>query len=313
MRRIAILTAILVLGAALTATAQQGLLKWPQQDPAQKKPAGPTQPAQPLPKLGPAQPGQPSVPSGQKLVLSDRFRPGDKFISVFYLNLTAKMTYMAGGQRQVKPMVYKLFERYGQLVRTVDAAGAPTTAVRKYFVAYELEEGRKKVPWYVGKTLLLKRQGGRTVVTSTRGAVPPAVQRDLAEELKSDVALSEGPVGPGDRWVLTEATLRRFMDLPAAARGTVRCQWVKNISNKAGHRVAYIQGNMVLTMPLAGGIGMTLDLNGRFYYNLTLGKLEAVIMSGPVTVRGSVAQGGQRVPLSGRGQAKIVLLRRFVK
>ncbi len=310
MRRTATLTLILVLGTALAAGAEEGLLKWPSSQP--RPPAAPTQPAptvKPTPTQPSVTPGQP----GQKVVLADRFRPGERFFSVFALNLNARMTFTAGGRPQVKNLAYKVFERYGQLVRAVDRRGAPTAARRKYFVAYEMEEGQKKVPWYVGKTLILTRQGARTTVTSPQGAVPPAVQRDLADELKPEATLSEEPVGPGDRWVLTEATLRKFMELPAAARGTVRCHWVKNITNKAGQQVAFIRGNMVLTMPMPGGINLTLDLSGRFFYNLTLGKLEAVIMKGPLGIRGSVAQGGRRIPIRGRGQARIVLVRRFVR
>jgi hypothetical protein len=309
MRRIATLTAILMLGGVLAAGAEEGLLKWPATGPQTRPPAAPTQPP---PTVRPT-PTQPSVPPGQKIVLADRFRPGEKFLSVFSLDLNARMTFMAGGQPQVKNMAQKTFERYGQLVRAVDQQGAPTAVMRKYYVSYEMEGGQKKVPWYAGKTLILTRQGGRTMVASPQGAVPAAVQRDLADELKPDARLSEEPVGPGDRWVLTEATLRKFMDLPAGARGTVRCQWVKTIRNKTGHQVAFIRGNMVLTVPLPGGIQLTLDLAGRFFYNLTLGKLEAVIMQGPLGIRGSVAQGGQRIPISGRGQAKIILLRRFFK
>lgn len=307
MRRIAVLTTMLVLGGALWAGAQKGLLKWPESG---TKPA-PPQPTRPTPPPGPTTVRPPQAAPGGKIVLADYFRAGEKFISVFSLEIKGQMKFTAGGQPQVKPLVFRTFERYGQIVQAMDPRGGPTRVSRKYFVSYEVEEGQKKTKWYQGKLLVLTRQGAKTLVSWSGGAVPAEVQQDLSGELSSRLTLSDEPVGVGDRWVLTEQTLRQFMDLPPTARGTVRCQWIKNFTSKTGQKVAAIAANMVLTIPLPGGLRLDVDLTGKLFYDLTRRKLAALILRGPVRIKGSLAQGQQRVPVRGGGQAKIIMLRRF--
>ncbi|MBU0516915.1 MAG: hypothetical protein KJ621_19340 [Proteobacteria bacterium] len=307
MRRIAVFTTLLVLGGALWAGAQKGLLKWPESG---AKPTRP-QPTRPTPPPGPTTVRPPAGVTGGKMVLADRFQVGEKYISVFSLSIDARMSFTAGGRPQVKKLSFKTFERYGQIVMAVDPQGGASRVKRKYFVSYEVEEGRKKTKWYQGKLLVLTRQGRKTFVSWPGGAVPGPVRQELSDELAARLALSDQPVGVGDRWVLTEQTLRRFMDLPPAARGTVRCRWSKTITSQAGHQVATIAANMVLTLPLPGGLRLDVDLTGKLFYNLSLRKLEALIFRGPVTIKGALAQGRRRIPVTGGGRASIVMLRRF--
>jgi len=246
------------------------------------------------------------VVPGQKVQFRDHFRVGDKFINTFTFHLGA--TLNVGGQAQ--KLTYKSFERYGQVVRAVDQNRHPTQVLRKYYVAYEMDQGQRTNKWYVNKILLLTRQGGRTVVRAKGGPVPAAVQQDLSDELKP-LDLSDGPKAQGERWVLTERTLRQFMDLPPQARGTVRCRWSRTITSKAGHKVAVLTADLVLTMPLKAGLSMDLDLTGKLFYNLSLGKLEVVYLKGPVTIKGAVLQQGRRVAVQGKGQAKMIMIRRF--
>lgn len=307
MRRIAVLTTLFVLGGALWAGAQEGLLKWPESG---TRPT-PPRPAPPAPAPGPTTVQPPTVAPGGKIVLADHFRVGEKFINVFSLEINARIRFTAGGQPQVKNLGFKNFERYGQIVQALGPRGGPARVSRKYFVSYEVEEGQKKAKWYQGKLLVLTRQGAKTVVSWAGGAVPAAVQRDLSGELSSRLTLSDEPVGVGDRWVLTEQTLRQFMDLPPGARGTVRCQWIKNFTSKTGQKVAAIAANMVLTIPLPGGLRLDIDLTGKLFYDLTRRKLAALIFRGPVRIKGALTQGQQRIPVGGGGQAKIIMLRRF--
>jgi hypothetical protein len=244
-----------------------------------------------------------------RVLLRERFQVGQKFSQDFSLQVNMALNYLVDGETQVHKINFLSRERFVDQVLAVDPGGNLVGIRRHYERAVENQNGRPHQRWYHGRTVNLNKNGGQTLVRSSGAPLTQEQRRRLVELFRPVVVLSTRPVGPGDRWVLNETALRRFLDLPPQAKARMSCYWTRTFTQE-GQRVALIDTRMTIRLPLKNGLILNMKLKGWIRFDLTSRRIVAALFRGPVKVGGTIKIIVARLPVTGRGRARILMVRR---
>jgi hypothetical protein len=241
--------------------------------------------------------------------LRERFQAGQSFSQDFSLQVNMALKYQVDGETQVHKIDYHAREQFVDQVLAVDSGGNLIGVRRHYQQAFENQNGRPHKRWYHGRIVRLTKNGRQTHVKSPGATLTEAQRKRLVGSLKPVVVLSSGPVAPGDRWLLDETALRRFLVLPKKAKARVNCHWVRTIPWNE-RRVALIAAQMKVRLPLETGMILDMVLKGSIRFDLTSRRIVGAVFRGPVKIGGTVKVVVARMPVTGQGRARIVMVRR---
>ncbi len=244
-----------------------------------------------------------------RVLLRERFQVGQKFSQDFSLQVSMALNYQVDGETQSHKINYLSRERFVDHVLAVGPGGNLIGVQRHYERAVENQNGRPRRRWYQGRTVRLAKNGAKTMVQSSGKPLTEEQRRRLAELFRPVVVLSTRPVAAGDRWVLNETALRRFLDLPAKAKARVSCHWARTFTQD-GRRVALIDTRMKVRLPMKNGLILDMKLEGAIRFDLTSRRVIAALFRGPVKVGGTIKIIVARLPVTGQGRARIVMVRR---
>lgn len=194
-------------------------------------------------------------------------------------------------------------QKYREEVLSADAKG-PTGVRRTYTIAREAEktpEGEKvRVLSLQGKTLVLKKVKGKSVLTLAKGKLSPEDRAEVLDDLDSDPSqfFSDKPVAVGEEWEADPKQLAAtFGNLGAESKASLRARF-EEIVQKDGHRCARVSIRLqVEGMPAGEKYRMTMDMGGELFHALDLNRTLSVQATGPMTLKGQ--DGG--VDLTGEG------------
>jgi hypothetical protein len=196
-------------------------------------------------------------------------------------------------------------ETYSEEILSVDPKG-PSGLRRVYSVSRSTETdptgvAKEKVSSLQGKTVAIRRRGGKVVVTSTPGKLAPEDQKPLLDDLDNDEAalFPNRDVAPGDEWTVDPRMAARIFD--GVETAAVRCRF-EEVTEYAGHQCARLRLAIDLVGHLEGMPGLlTMKLAGDGYYALDLERPLALDLAGTFTMEGKSTENGTTVVYTGDG------------
>lgn len=254
----------------------------------------------------------------QKYRLRSVYRAGDFSQVESELDMALDMRVTAG--EQVVPSLRftnRELEKYTEEILTTDKRGASGLR-RVYAVARSTETDptgatKKQVSSLQGKTVAIRRQGGKVVITSTPGKLSPEDRKPLLDDLDNDEAafFPDRDVAPGDEWTVDpKRAARLFDDVQSAA---IRCRF-EEVTRYAGRECARIRMAVDLIGQPEGMPGqLTMKLAGDGYYALDLERPLALDLGGTITLQGKSKENGVDVVYTGDGTFKARETVRWVK
>lgn len=192
---------------------------------------------------------------------------------------------------------------------------------RTYSVHRQAEvtpDGNKEtVSTLQGKTVTVKKVGSKTVVTVAKGKIDAAARQELTGEMQDNEMpdfLPAHPVAPGDEWTVDATKLKKSFGLKEGpTEASVKARF-EEVVPRGGQRCARIHvvlkmGGTIKDAPLKLG----LEVEGDIYHSLTLNHMLEMNLRGPVTMEGTVNEGGKEILLSGTGSARMKMVSRYLK
>jgi hypothetical protein len=211
---------------------------------------------------------------------------------------------------------------YTELVLAMDATG-PSAFRRTYTAARSQEafgEDRPevKVSSVQGKTVTVKRAGGKVTVTAAKGKLSAEDLRELRDELdpkkpKDPDFFPEREVSVGDEWDVDPKLLTQSLE--GSERAAAKMKFVEVIEY-AGHRCARFEVSVEVEGAFGTGeqkVPMTMGLSGETYYAIALERFLHTRVAGPVTFRGEIVQNGVAVTMEGVGTMQMTETNRWIK
>lgn len=209
-------------------------------------------------------------------------------------------------------------EKYTQDVLGVDARGRATGIRRAYSVSRKSEtepggEAKERVTSFQGKTVAVRRAGGKVTVTSSGGKLHPDDHKSMLSALDhpEQEFFPDRDLGPGDEWQVDPKVARTVFKGEAAAQ--IQCKF-EEIVEFAGHRCARISVEMdIQGMPKDSPGPITMKLAGSLYHALDLHRMLSVDFAGPVTMVGEKTENGVVYKFKGDGSMRIRETRRWLR
>ena len=160
-----------------------------------------------------------------------------------------------------------------------------------------------------GRVVTVTRAAGAPSASAQVTAEPPvqideATRQQVAELMDFDRAmLPETPVGVGDTWQPGAAAMGQMMP-GMTPQATLR---LTGFGEQQGRAVAQVQSEMSASGAMAemGGAQMTLKASGPIVIDVATGVPLSGQMSGDMTMKGQVQQGGMSLNVDGTGQIKV--------
>jgi len=259
-----------------------------------------------------------AVYAQQKQQLREVVAVGDTAVVESSLDLNLQVGGTAG-ELEIPPLKFASRERekYTQAVLAAGKEGA--TAIRR---VYEISRGVETDPTgrqevktssLQGKTVVVKRVGGKVVVTPAKGKLSAEDHKNLLSAL-DDSGLDfypENEVTPGEEWTLNPQLAMGI--LPGADKATVKGRF-EEVMPYAGRSCARIHMTVMVegTNEEFGGT-LTMNLTGDVYLALDIQRTIAMELSGPVTLKGESKQEGQVIALNGDGRMTVKERRQWLK
>jgi len=247
----------------------------------------------------------------QKYRLRDDDAVGDLSVTESSLSLRMDIQATANGQKSPTfQLANQGQEKYAQTVLALGKNRQPSAIRRTYTVArtVETEPGKspqRKTLSVEGKTVTIRKSGGKVVVTVAKGKISAEDRKDLLDELEAseEEFFPKRDVAPGDTWTINSKQLAKAFG--GAGRGTVRGRFIEVVSY-AGRRCARIQIDLEVTTKAPGvPILMKLNLSGDAYHALDIQRTLAVTLAGPVTAKGQAREQGMTILFSGNGTVQM--------
>lgn len=211
----------------------------------------------------------------------------------------------------------RLRERFIETVLGLDAGGAITQLQRVYTAAQTQQTVGKLQPLgnvvhgRQGKTVLLKRAGGRTMVTVDAGKLSAAETKELALQLDRAGGLHYLPdheVGADDEWEVDAAHVLKAFGME---HGSLKARFIE-VKPFRKHPCVRINLDLQMDGKTAKG-SVDWNLEGECYFALDLQRTLSCKLSGPVSTKGVGKVDGQLADLAGEGSGEITLSRSWTK
>jgi hypothetical protein len=257
--------------------------------------------------------------AGEKFTLKQVSAAGDVASLASDMKLSLKMKVLVNGQ-EAPSMTTEQSEQkaYTKTVVAVDAKAHPTV-LRVHYTKYR---SRQTPPGGApvsstspaeGRTVTLKRSGGKTVVTIDKGKLSAKDKKDLADEMK-EVEFDPYPGRPmaaGEEWDLDSKALAKAFGVEgnASVHGKIQEKVQRN-----GRPVALCRLTLEVEGTLPGEPAkLRMKLEGDLYYDLTLNRTLSVALTGPVNLSGEITESDQKINISGDGTATMHMSSKWIK
>lgn len=188
-------------------------------------------------------------------------------------------------------MTSRQSQRYREEILVRGAKG--TTALRRtYSVARESEknpDGEKNtVSSLQGKTITLKKVGGKTVISVNKGQLQKKDREEVSNDLDSDQMpfFPPHPVAIGEEWeVDTKKLGRLFHDLGKSGKAEAHGR-LDELTEKDGHPIARVHLTLHVERQTGDEPRMVMDLQGDLIHRTDLQRTLSVDAAGPLTFKG---------------------------
>jgi len=200
---------------------------------------------------------------------------------------------------------------YTVTVLSADAKGNPTGAKLRFTRAKMMMQlpGRRGVTRTSpaqGKTVTIKKIGGKTTVSIDRGKLTAQDRAQLQEALDDDwsTVFPDYEVAIGEEWSIDSGVFARKA-LGSDATATVTGQ-VLDVVQKQGRPCARARLTMEISgRPQGEPLDMSIKLSGELYFATDIKRVLVVNLSGPVTISGEIVQGGASLAIHGQGTSRL--------
>ena len=210
-------------------------------------------------------------------------------------------------------------EKYTQDVLGVDGRGRPTGIRRAYSVSRKSDtepgaDPKVRVTSLQGKTVAVRRTGGKVTVTTSGGKLAPEDHKSMLSVLDhpEQEFFPERDLGPGDEWQV-DPKIARTIFKGGDSTAQIRCKWEETVEY-AGHRCARISIQMdIQGMPADSPGPLTMKLAGSLYHALDLGRMISIDFAGPIEMTGEKTENGVVYKFKGDGTMRIRESRRWLR
>jgi hypothetical protein len=253
-----------------------------------------------------------------KYRLRDVMAAGDVGTVTQSMEMNMKVRASAEGRESPDMPVYNRTEAtYTMSVLSADAKGQPTGARLRFsrYRSAQRQFGKKPfstVSSAEGKTVTVKRGGGRTTVTVNKGKLSAADRAQLSQML-DDVndPMPTEELFMGEEWSSTTEKLAKSFGLDGTASVSGR---LVEMVQRSGHPCVRSELQIEVTgRPKTAPLDVTLKLTGSVYYATDLKRTLYVSLSGPMTISGEMMQSGTSIFFAGDGTAKFTYTSRWTK
>ncbi len=156
-----------------------------------------------------------------------------------------------------------------------------------------------------GKTLVIRRQGGKVSVTPAKIKLSPEdLQLVTTGVTYSELELlPDRPVAPGDEWTPDPKLITtRFPGFYAA---DIRYRFEEVVAF-GGHQCARLKVSMEMSgQPRTMPVPMTVKMTGETYHALDLKRPLLTTLTGPMTLKGDRDQNGILISINGEGTMSV--------
>lgn len=232
------------------------------------------------------------APDSKPVLLKDGTAAGD--VADVETDFHMAMEIKASRGKETAPsmeMTSHQTQRYREETLSRDAKGV-TALRRTYQVAKEYEKNpdgvKNRVLSLQGKTLVLKRVGGKPVLTVLRGKLSPEDRKDVLDDLDGNRLpfFSRKPVAVGEEWTVDQKDLRMlFDDLGKEGKVDVQAR-LDELTVQNGHPVARVHVRLHVERQAPEQPAMTMDLQGDLIHRTDIQRTVSVDLVGPTTLRG---------------------------
>ena len=253
----------------------------------------------------------PVIPRQESVKLSEASAAGDRSFNTEQVSFRFTMRLKSGGQLS-EPFRYSMTGETHTTERVVatDGRGKSTSVRKVYHRARERETTPEGVSStgsksYEGKTVTLRKGPKRTTVRSS-APISKEDRRELEQELQgpSERFYPSGPVTIGQTWTLSAPEIAKFFG-GENARVTGK---LVEVAPHQGHKSARMEVAVEFSGKIPGApIYMRVRMEGEVWHSLDIQRVLSVHLSGPVTIQGSMVEGGQKVDVTGEGRARMEL------
>jgi hypothetical protein len=255
-----------------------------------------------------------------KFLLREPLSAGDAAVITEGYRIDMKaLAQVADVETKAMPVMDSQEENYSLNVLSTDGKGK-ATGVKVHFI-----RERRSARWpggktvsrtasLEGKTVTVKRVGGRTVVTVDRGKLA-AMDRASAAAASED-ELSD--LFPDYEVMLGEEWTRDSQDFPKRALGTdanatVTGQLLDQV-RKGGHPCVREKLTIELTgRPTGQPFEMNVKMSGYVYFATDIKRFLSINLSGPVSMDGEIVMQGASVAIHGEGTTRVNFSSKWTK
>lgn len=255
----------------------------------------------------------------QKVRLKYASASGDRHVSEGGMEMQFDIHVKAGDQEvPVVKTASSELEKYTQDVLGVDGKGRPTGIRRVYSVSRKSDtepgaEAKERVTSLQGKTVAVRRAGGKVTVTSSGGKLHPDDHKSMLSVMDhpEQEFFPDRELGPGDEWQVDPKIARTMFKGEGTAQ--IRCKWEETVEH-AGHRCARISVEMdIQAMPMDSPGPITMKLAGNLHHALDLGRMLSIDFAGPIMMTGEKTENGVAYKFKGDGTMRIRETRRWLR
>lgn len=249
----------------------------------------------------------PVPPPAQKYRFPTPAAVGDTRTVDDVLEMQFEVVVTIDGQETISRFSKRSREAYTEEILGA-VRGKRTVVRRKYTAHREAETGpngesKIKVSSLQGKTVTIRINGRKVVVTADKGKLASADVKKLQVRFGSGDSASEflpdRELAPGEEWILApEVVAKTFAGM---GKGDVKGRF-ERIFDESGRSLA--EFGLVLELEGSGGgspVPISMKGNGQAFYDLTHKRELGARFSGPIVMDGEVEQDGKKVRITGSG------------
>jgi hypothetical protein len=247
-----------------------------------------------------------AAPAPQKYRLQDAAAVGDASTTDQSMTMGIDLTLLIGGSpAQTLKYGHHDQEKYTEWVLRM-TGDRPTYVRRTYTVARSLESApgadpKRTVFTRQGKTITLRQQGPRVVLSSPKGALAAAEAKELQSNFKPSgfTFFPAHAVAVGEEWTVDPAKAAKFF--PGTTKAEMKGR-LEEIVQRSGHPCARVRVTLDLQAEGKEYPGpLKASLEGDLFHAVDIHRTVALHLTGPITMKGKIEQEGASVDLDGDG------------
>lgn len=249
----------------------------------------------------------------QKHRLRDVSAAGDHSINESDLRMDiAFQTTISGQKGPTFHLSSQRQEKYAETVLAADRRGRATVVRRTYEVARESETqsggpSKQTVRSLQGKTVTIRRTGGKVRVEVAKGRMSAEDRKDLVDELSEDMEefFPNRALAPGETWTIHSKQIARAFG--GGGRGTVQGRFL-DVVTQEGLRCARIQLTVDLSVRVSDTpLTMKMRLSGEGHHALDIQRPLSLSLTGPITAQGQEKEQGMTIDMTGQGTVRMTM------